>query len=59
MGATSNTQHILKILHKEESEGFVKVADQCQSAAVKMFENAAKEEKSGPPTYLRTALLLA
>ena len=41
----STTQNILKILHTEESEGFVKVAQQCQSKAIKMFENAAKEEK--------------
>ncbi len=41
----ANTQEILKILHKEESEGFSKVADQCQEAAVKMFEKAAEEEK--------------
>jgi len=41
----SNTQEILKILHKEDKEGFVKIAEQCQEGAVKMFENAAKEEK--------------
>ena len=41
----ANTQEILKILHKEEKEGFVKVAQQCQEDAIKMFENAAKEEK--------------
>jgi len=41
----SNTQEILKILHKEESEGFVKVAEQCQDAAIEMFERAAQEEK--------------
>ena len=41
----ANTQAILKILHKEESEGFVNVAKQCQEDAVAMFENAAKEEK--------------
>ena len=41
----SNTQEILKILHNEESEGFVKTAEQCNEAAIKMFENAAKEEK--------------
>ena len=41
----SNTQEILKILHKEDREGFVKTAEQCQESAVKMFENAAKEEK--------------
>ena len=41
----ANTQAILKILHKEESEGFVNTAKQCQEDAVKMFENAAKEEK--------------
>lgn len=41
----ANTQAILKILHKEESEGFVNVAKQCQEDAIAMFENAAKEEK--------------
>ena len=41
----ANTQAILKILHTEESEGFVNVAKQCQEDAVKMFDNAAKEEK--------------
>jgi ribonucleoside-diphosphate reductase beta chain len=41
----TNTQEILKILHREESEGFTKVAEQCQEDAIQMFENAAKEEK--------------
>jgi len=41
----SNTQEILKILHKQESEGFVKVAEQCQDAAIEMFDRAAQEEK--------------
>ena len=41
----ANTQAILKILHSEESEGFTKVAQQCQDSAIEMFENAAKEEK--------------
>ena len=41
----SNTQEILRILHKEESEGFVKVAAQCQDAAIEMFDRAAQEEK--------------
>ena len=41
----SNTQEILRILHREESEGFVKVAEQCQDAAVEMFDRAAQEEK--------------
>ena len=40
-----NTQEIIKILHREESEGFVKVAEQCQDAAIEMFERAAQEEK--------------
>ena len=46
-----NTQEILKILMKEESEGFVKVAKECEEAAVQMFESAAKEEKAWA-TYL-------
>lgn len=41
----TNTQEILKILHREESEGFAKTAEQCKDAAIQMFENAAKEEK--------------
>ena len=41
----SNTQEILRILHREESEGFVKVAEQCQDAAIEMFDRAAQEEK--------------
>jgi ribonucleoside-diphosphate reductase beta chain len=41
----ANTQEILKILHKEDKEGFVKTAQQCQDGAIKMFENAAQEEK--------------
>jgi ribonucleoside-diphosphate reductase beta chain len=40
-----NTQEIIKILHKEESEGFIKVAEQCQDAAIEMFDRAAQEEK--------------
>jgi ribonucleoside-diphosphate reductase beta chain len=41
----TNTQEILKILHREESEGFVKTAEQCKETAIQMFESAAKEEK--------------
>ena len=41
----TSTQEILKILQKEESEGFVKIAEQCQDAAIEMFEKAAVEEK--------------
>ena len=41
----ATTQSILKILHREESEGFIKTSEQCQSAAIKMFESAAQEEK--------------
>ena len=41
----ANTQEILKILRREDSEGFVKVAEKCQDSAVEMFERAAKEEK--------------
>ena len=41
----ANTQEILKILHREESEGFVKTAEKCEDAAIEMFENAAHEEK--------------
>lgn len=40
-----NTQEIIKILHSEESEGFVKISQSCQSDAVEMFERAAQEEK--------------
>ena len=41
----ASSQEILKILQSEESEGFTKVAEQCQGAAIEMFENAAHEEK--------------
>ena len=41
----ANTQQILKILHSEESEGFVKTSEKCRDMAVEMFEKAAKEEK--------------
>jgi ribonucleoside-diphosphate reductase beta chain len=41
----TNTQEILKILNTEESEGFTKTAEQCQDAAIEMFERAATEEK--------------
>ena len=41
----ANTQEIIKILQKEESEGFVKVSQQCEEASVQMFESAAQEEK--------------
>jgi len=41
----TNTQEILKILQAEESEGFTKTAEQCQDAAIEMFERAATEEK--------------
>tara|TARA_R110000824_G_scaffold9932_11_gene44142 strand:+ start:571 stop:1641 length:1071 start_codon:yes stop_codon:yes gene_type:complete len=41
----ASTQEILKILHKEDSEGFVKTAEKCEDAAIEMFENAAHEEK--------------
>jgi ribonucleoside-diphosphate reductase beta chain len=41
----ANTQQILKILHTEESEGFVKTSEKCRDMAVEMFDSAAKEEK--------------
>tara|TARA_R110000824_G_scaffold107219_4_gene253255 strand:+ start:4528 stop:5598 length:1071 start_codon:yes stop_codon:yes gene_type:complete len=41
----TNTKEILNILQREESEGFVKIAKQCEEDAIKMFENAAREEK--------------
>ena len=40
-----NTQEIIKILQKEEDEGFVEIAQECEEAAVEMFDNAAQEEK--------------
>lgn len=40
-----NTQEIIKILKNNEDEGFSKIAKECEEDAVKMFENAAKEEK--------------
>ncbi len=41
----ANTQAILKILQKEDEEGFVKIAQQCEEEAVEMFDRAAREEK--------------
>lgn len=41
----SSTQEILKILNKEESEGFIKTSQDCEERAVAMFERAALEEK--------------
>ena len=42
----TNTKEILNILHKEESEGFTKIAKECEEEAIQMFENAAVEEKN-------------
>ena len=47
----ANTQAILKILHKEDEEGFVSTAKQCEDDAIQMFERAAQEEKDWA-TYL-------
>jgi len=41
----TNTKEILKILQSEESEGFTKIAKQCEEDAIRMFESAAEEEK--------------
>jgi len=41
----ASTQEILKILHREEKEGFINTAKQCEGAAIEMFERAAEEEK--------------
>jgi len=54
----SNTQEILRILHREDSEGFVKVAEQCQDAAVEMFERAAHEEKQWAAYLFKDGSLL-
>jgi ribonucleoside-diphosphate reductase beta chain len=54
----SNTQEILRILHKEESEGFVKTAAQCQDAAIEMFERAAQEEKQWAAYLFKDGSLL-
>jgi len=40
-----NTQEIIKILKSNEDEGFIKIAKECEEDAIKMFDNAAKEEK--------------
>ena len=40
-----NTQEILKILRREKSEGFTRIAKECEEDAIKMFESAAEEEK--------------
>jgi ribonucleoside-diphosphate reductase beta chain len=41
----ANTQEIIKILHREQSENFIETAKECEEHAVQMFDNAAKEEK--------------
>lgn len=41
----TNTQEIIKILHREQSEGFIETAKECEEYAVQMFDNAAQEEK--------------
>ena len=40
-----NTQEIIKILKSNKDEGFVKIAQECEEDAIKMFDRAAKEEK--------------
>jgi ribonucleoside-diphosphate reductase beta chain len=40
-----NTQSILDILHKDESEGFIQTAKDCREQAIEMFVKAAAEEK--------------
>lgn len=39
------TQEILKILHREESEGFIQTAKDCRQQAIDMFMDAVEEEK--------------
>lgn len=41
-----NTQEIIKILRNNPDEGFVKIAEECEEEAVKLFDSAAKEEKA-------------
>ena len=41
----TTTQKLIEILKREECEGFVQTADECEEDAIKMFESAAKEEK--------------
>lgn len=41
----ANTQEILKILQREECEGFVNTAKQHQDDVIEMFDRAAQEEK--------------
>lgn len=38
------TQNILKLLHTEESEGFVEIAAKYKDKVIKMYEDAAQEE---------------
>ncbi len=42
----TTTQKILEILHTEESEGFMGIAEECRDDAVEMFARAAEEEKA-------------
>lgn len=41
----TNTQEILKILHREQSEGFLETVKECEEHAIQMFDSAAQEEK--------------
>ena len=42
----TTTQKLIEILKREESEGFIKITEECEEDAIKMFESAAKEEKA-------------
>jgi len=41
-----NTQEIIKILRTVPEEGFMKIAQECEEEACKMFDSAANEEKA-------------
>ena len=53
-----NTQQIIKILKTEKDEGFLKTVKECDEPVIKMFENAAKEEKQWASYLFKDGSLL-
>lgn len=53
-----NTRAIINILHSEESEGFKDVARDYQDVAIKMFVDAAEEEKRWAEYLLKDGSIL-
>lgn len=53
-----NTRAILNILHTEEDEGFIQTAKDYQDIAIKMFVEAAEEEKKWAEYLLKDGSIL-